>query len=323
VLLLAGCKGDTPNPDSDPGYETGWFTDTADPENCEALVVTTEPEADVSDWYWRSPPTVFVGKANPDAYRARLETADGTPVATNLTWADNGLSFELVLPVGLEPNTAYVLDVTDCRETQRIPFSTSSLGTPLEGGVEGLIGNTYVIDLTAATWIEPGGFGAILALYFTTPVLIGVEYADAAVIDLMGAQGWETDEGDILQNTQQPSFDFPAANFSAAPFFEADADALVIEFDSVAVPITDFALTGTLSADATVLGGGTITGLGDTRNMGTLLDKPDEPGAICDLAATLGAVCEPCPDGESYCMFMRATNVTGNLVPDVTLSRTE
>jgi len=234
------------------------------------------------------------------------------------TWSEDGLNFELAVEGGLASNTDYVLHVNDCGAHHEIPFSTSKFGQPLDAGPEALNGNTYHLNLVDAEWVEPGGIGGLLALYFTTPILVGVKFANDTNIDFIGAPGELDPFGGLQQDLSETTWDFPLTDFGDAPFFEAYSDGVVFQFQGLEVEITDFRLTGTFSADMTELGGLELSGLGDSRNLGELLNSADDD-AVCELAGTFGVDCVDCPDGAPLCLFMSARRVAGTLVPFVTL----
>ena len=325
ALWLIGCVEAPATPDTGSEVPLGWFSDdplVRDTATCEDVVVDVEPDGSGA-WYWRDPATVRVATGNQEAYSARLLDSLGLVVPTSTTWADTGLAFTVEVEGHFAPTTDYSLEVTDCTGATKWPFSTSALGAPLTAGSSSLQGNTYMVDFSQATWLEPAGFGTVLAVYFDKPVLIGVEWADDGMLDLMGSQGVVSESGILYQNIQDPTWDFPAAPFSEAPYFLANSDVVVVTFSDVDVPLNHFAISGTFSADGTTLGGAVATGLGDTRNMGVLVGEGDDPNAICVLASRLGALCEACPDGEPYCMAMYATDVEGTLRPELELVKIE
>jgi len=323
LVVAPGCKRD--RPETGPTLDTGWFTDsgTGDPDTCPHRIVDTSPEAEDAGWYWREHPRVWTSSERHQAYDIRLLDASGTEVPTTLAWSDDGLVAEVRFEGGLAPSASYRLALHDCAGDREVAFSTSAYGTPLIEGPESLIGRTYVTYFTEATWEEPPGFGVILSIYFTAPVLVGVEWADDAMLDLLGAQGKENDAGDIRQLRNKPTWDFPAADFTEAPFFSVDGEVVELAIEGVLVPIHSFHLEGTFSADGTDFGGGVIAGLGDTRDMGDLLDDPGNPAAVCELAGSMGVACTDCPDGEPWCLQLIATGVDAHLVEGLTLVRRE
>ena len=317
LLSLTACNR-SEGPDTGPTVDTGWFSDTASPENCPGVVMDVRPDGGPGLWYWRDMPQVWTGNDRKETYQASLWKGTNA-LASEMVWAESGVTFQVSRSEHFEPNTEYELQLTDCRETRRIGFKTSEYGTPLEGDAKDLVSSTYLIDLAGATWLEPGSFSAILSLYFTTPILLMVNYADDAAVDFMGAQGYRDDLGIYRQSATEPTFDFPLSQWPEKPYFELVAPMVDITFQGVQVPIYDFALSGTFAPDGSSLGGAKVQGLGDTRYMGPLIGK-DDPGAICEQAASLGVSCSDCPDGNPYCMFLSAIDVDGARVPGLELT---
>ncbi|MBT3220439.1 MAG: hypothetical protein HN348_15240, partial [Proteobacteria bacterium] len=243
----------------------------------------------------------------------------GFLIADEVAWADKGNTFELSLEQGLSPSSGYTLQYDDCRGKYEVDFSTSAFGAPLTAGNSSLEGTTYHVDLVGADWVEPGGFAALMSLYFTVPILIGVQWADGQYIDLMGAPGEQDDNGELQQDISESTWDFPRADFTGSPYFLALTDEVVFDYVGVDIPVYDFELSATISADGSKLGGGLISGLGDTRFMWSILGSDEDPNAVCVLAASVGVSCQECPDSKPYCLLMRAKDVDGTLIEGLTL----
>lgn len=315
LLWLVGCPG--AGDDTGPTLDTGWFAEPVDPE-CTANIVTTQPAAGEDDWYWRSPPLLTVG--DPDAsYEARLVDAEGRehPVTSE----QSGAQIRLALDDVLAPSSDYTLLLRDCRGPREVGFRTSALGEPLAVDVGELTGRTYAFDIGDARWEEPPGIGALMNLYFSDPILIGVEWSSSSVVDLLGGQGYVDTDGATRQYLPQPTWDFPVADFDEQPFFSAGAASITIEFDDVQLIIYDFGLAATFSADGETLGGGWVSGLGDTRYLGPVLNQGNDPNAACDITAGFGASCVPCPDGEPYCLPMSARDARGRWIEGLRMQR--
>lgn len=327
-LLIAGCKQEEDPPEeTGPELPTGWFTDTAappetaeppdtGPDTCEAHIVETEPAPGESEWYWRDAFTVRT--AAPGDYPATLSDEAGVEIALSSSVDETGTVITLTPDQPLAPDTDHLLRVTDCGGSDDIDFRTSRYGLPLEGEPSTLVGRTFQVDLAAAEWTEPKGFGTILALYFTDPILLGVQWADDHIIDFIGAPGFINAEGSVLQNLNRPSWDLPSASFEDSPYFEIDGAEIVLYVDSeTAAPVFEVHIEGTLAPDGRSFTGGVISGLGDTRTLGSVINDPSDPNAICEFASTLGVKCVPCPDGEPYCMSIYANQVEGTELPGV------
>jgi len=325
LVLVLGCSGNS-EPEPEKLLDTGWFTDTAalatNPETCPHRYVTTQPAGGETKWYYRDRPYAFVATSNTDAYEAWLVDGGGRRLETEMVWREGNVAFDLMWEDGLlEPDTDYTLWTKDCATTESLTFTTSTLGAPIEGGPGGLVGKTWRLDLVGATWVEPGALAGLLAVYFSTPILLGVQYADTANVDFIGAPGYVDELGRIKQDIA-PTWDFPVQSFAQQPYFEAEVSSIDIEYvdgsTSVTIPVQDFRLYATIAPNGESLGGARLSGLADSRGMGTLLGS-DDPATICEFAATLGVQCVDCADGQPYCLYLEAEDLDGTLVDDVTI----
>lgn len=326
LAAMAGCKGDDPGTDTGELLDTGWFTDTGapvDPENCPDQIVSFSPQDGDTSWYWRDRPQVFVGSDNRGAYSAFVQTTDGERLDTTLVWDEaSGLSFTVDWEGQLAPETTYTLGLEDCAQSRRITFTTSEFGKPLEIPPDTLVGNTYLLDLLGATWVEPAALAGVLQQYFNTPVLLGISYASEDAIRLIGAPGKVDDFGVVTQSTSEPVWRFPPVDF-APPFLDVTAPEITFLYQDgsteIQVPVEDFALRTTISADGTRFGGGELSGLADSRYLGSQLLGGD-PGDLCELAVSLGVACLPCADGELYCLRLVASDLDAVLLPDLVIT---
>lgn len=326
VAALAACNGDPAQPPQ--LLDTGWFTATShsgDPENCEDRFVTWAPEDGATGWYWRDRPLFYTQTPDKTKYDVWLQDEAGKRFTTQLDWDDDegedgaGLSFQVEWDGYLEADTTYTLGFTDCYNLRTSTFHTSGFGQPLDVSPSDLIGNTYLLDLVGATWTEPPLLGGLIQTFFNQPILLGVRYADDVQIDLLAAPGKSDALGNVRQDLSLDSWDFPLADFTSAPYLNAPADHIVLTYQDVEIPVTSFLLEGTLSADGTRFGGGVLSGLADSRNAGGLLKQQGDEDALCDLAGQAGIHCEPCPDGEVYCLHLRAENLDGELLSGLVL----
>lgn len=325
LLLLGACKKEQPPPPK--LMDTGWFsTDTVvDPDRCAHKVAARVPEDGETDVYWRDRPQIYVSEPDPTAYEAWLVRADdGSTVPTSAEWSHDGLSVTLVPDDFLQASTDYELWARDCAGVTTSSFRTGPLGAPMEQAPSQLVGNTYLLDLVGAEWVEPPALAGLIAVYFNNPILLGIQYADPLRIDLIGAPGVSDAFGVVEQDPVSASWDFPIADFSSSPFLDASSDEVTLQYslgygDAITIPVEDFVLQATFSPDATRLGGGVLSGLGDTRNLGELLGDPDNPAALCELAGGLGVTCQPCADGQSFCLRLVARDLEGTLIPGLEL----
>ena len=115
-----------------------------------------------------------------------------------------------------------------------------------------------------------------------------------------------------------PTWDFGTATLEGAWFQSAttDIERVRLRNDSdLWIPARRH-----FSADGTLIGGGSATGLGDSRDMGCLASLGSDPDAICGLAAGFGLSCETCPDGNPWCLTIEGWFDPAPVLPDVSLS---
>ncbi len=322
TLALAAACNKASNPGdkghTDPGKVDTGGDDTGAP--CTAEVVGIDPEDGTTDFYWRDTFAVVFSEPAEDLAAFSLVDGSGAEVELRADFDDSGLNATVGAVDGLAGDTAYTLTVEVCGAESTVSFATSAYGLPLEVDPTELVGNTYDFDLGGADYVEPAGLGALIGLYLSEPLLIGVVDAGEDTVSLMGAQGTVDASSQIHQDTNLATWDFGEADFSEAPFFSATADEIVIDYNGIEVPIHAFHVEGTFAADASSIGGAEANGLADTRNMGPLLDLPDEPDSVCNVAQEwLGITCEACPDGGAYCLTLEALFDPAPLVEGLTL----
>ncbi len=310
--LLVGCDDGKLNEDTDDtdiGNDSG-DPDTADTDTgpCEATVLSMEPADGATAVYYRDP--IVVSFEN-DGSSATISLADagGAPVTFDTTWANGNVQAEL--STVLAADTIYTLTVEVCGETTTSTFTTSSLGAPLTVSQEELLGRTFVFRLSEATITEPAFLDFVASSYLTVPLLISVSAADDTSIDLLGGIGEHENDGSYTQVMDEETWDFPAGDFSEQPYFEAYAEYITLSYNAILIPIEQFNLSGTFTADGTAIQRGVASGLGDSRHMGPLVGRDaDDYSAVCEIAAGAGVECEPCADGEPYCIYIVAEEIT-------------
>ncbi len=304
---------DTADTDID---DTGDTTETP----CEVSLLETDPLYGNTAWYYRDALSLtFDGEAGKLADISVVD-GDGAAVALSVEWDDTGFNATVIAADGSwDGSTDYTLLVDICDASTEVVFSTTAYGESLSDDESSLIGNAYYIDMSQATYTKPAGVGAIMALYLSEPLLLGVVDATETTLDIIAAQGYIHDtSGEVLQDTDYATWDFGQADFTDSPFFAASGETL-FEYNGVEIPVYSFAIEGTFSADATSIGGASFQGLGDTRNMGPLLQLGNDPGVTCELLGKYGLSCEECPDGEVLCLSIAGDFEDAELLPDVTL----
>ena len=326
TLLMLACAG-CATKDEEGTYDSGaaFIDDDSGPEACVATVLVGSdgtdsviPEAGATDVYYREQLQVSF-TADPQDAIVQVLDATGTALSNAVvTWSEGRV--QAFVDVTLEPSTAYTLHVVACDVVSDYSFTTSSLGVPLTILPEDLVGRTYMFRLSDANITEPAFLDAVAGMYLIVPLLIGVTASDATTIDMLGALGYHEDDGSYTQIDGQPTWDFPAGDFAEQPYFEAFADQITITYSDIPVPIENFALSGTFTADGSSIAEGVATGFGDSRHMGSLVGREGDLNAMCEVAEAAGVICEACSDGAEYCLWIVAENITAVWQDGLTLT---
>ncbi len=296
-LALAACKKDSSEDDSSGTDDSTPTDDSAtndDSGTCTLSVVDTAPAKGEDAWLYRDPLRVTFDEPGESATFGLVDST-GNPVALTPIWDDGSTS--VTLDAALAGSTSYTFTVTACGVVTAVDFTTSVYGSPLTIDPAALVGRTYLFDLATAEYAKPPGIGALVALYVSAQVLIGVEAADASTIDLLGGQG--AIEGGMYEQDLGVDTFALGADFTAAPFFTANADEIEIVVDNT-YTMYDFSIEGTFAPDGSSIGGAQLAMKVDTTNLGDAMNLPggDDPMAVCDYIEPLGIPCETCPGGK-------------------------
>ena len=306
MLCLVGCNeptqaGRVKDPPPLLVEDTGAPCDA--PLNVDAPV---SPEDGASAVYWRDAIRLTFD-ADASQTDIVLTDAAGAAVATNLSWDASRMNVRVLPAAALSPNTTYGLSVQGCGNDALFTFTTARWGEPLTVAPIDLVGRVYNFDLAGADYAKPEGLGTLLGLYLTEPLLFQVTDVTTGGITLMGAQGMVNGtSGEIEQNRTFSTWDFGQASFSESPFFGATTAGIAIDYADSVIPMHNFHVEGTFSADGEMIGGAVASGYGDTRDMGPLLQLGGDPDAVCEFAAGLGLDCVECPDGNPWCLEIEA-----------------
>ncbi len=318
IIGLLACAGD--DPQAKALTDTGWFTPgTGATADCPDRILTTNPATESVDWSWLAAPRVYTTTAATGVYDAWVVDERLISVPITLQWDPGGaLHFDVVPEAPWLANADHTLTVVDCVGPTDVTFRTADFGLPIEGGVETLVGRTWVVNLADGTWVQPASFGALLSLYVTTPVLLGVEDANSSFVDLLAGPGIVDPLVGLVQDPGADTWDFAPAAFDDAPYFQALSPHADLAFEGSVIPIDDFEVSGTFAADGASIGGLRVKGLGDTRSLGVVFGS-DDPGAACAFTEDLGVPCEVCSDGLPYCLQIDIVDAPAEELPGLTL----
>ncbi len=318
-LVLLACVTDNSDTAKVNSSDTAASTDSG--ATCETQLIAVSPNPDATGVYYRDP-VVLSFDGDGTGVVVTLVAADGSPVALTEAWgADNTM---VTLTGSLAPLTTYTLDVDVCGAQSQVQFTTSSLGG-LDIDRSDLVDRTYSFALKDAEIIEPAVLEAFDDAKLVTPLGFMVQSADSTSMEFLGAV-CEYQFGETVQLSNTATWDFPAADFTAAPFFSTAIDELTIVYEdsSTGVPRTEivlyeFKFDGVFAPDGSSIENGNIDTLVDSRGLGPLFNLADTDDAVCTFAGDFGVVCAPCPDGEPYCLHTIGIGISAPWVEGLTL----
>jgi hypothetical protein len=326
LAMLTACDQSKPDYHGDSGLVAVDPNDTDDTNSsgdCDITLDNTTPSSGASSWFYRDQITLTFSDSNP-TFSLSVTDSSGADVAVDTEWDDGRLN-AYVLPTSgaWAGSESYTVSLDLCGLNPSFSFSTNEYGTPLEVEASALVGNTYLIDLSAASYSEPPGIGTLLGLFLDAPLLLGVASVDGSNISFLATQGVLNElEGTYEQIPSFPVWDFSNADFSESPYFAAQTALLNVDYSGTDIPIHDFDISGTFSSDGSMIGGAQFRGTGDTRNMGPLLNLGNNPNAVCELVGDYGVECLACPDdNEPYCIIVAGEIDEADLINGLTLEQ--
>lgn len=270
---------------------------------CEATslsAVEGAPGDGNTSYYYRG--TVeFNMNAEDDSATIEVVDDSGSAVSGSVTTrAGAAGGFDLVFTPDspLAPSTTYEATATTCGASGAISFSTSDVGTALDGCDPS--GETYTIDLNGARFLQPAGVAELLLDQLDDDILIGVQSLDGAVLQTIGAIGANGE-----QDYCNPSIPFPEAEFED-PYFQIGPQDVSISVAGITVEISSLGVSGDFTSDCGSIEGAVLSGKLDARVLapvvGELLEGADDPDGLCALLVNFGVSCEACDDGQNYCV---------------------
>lgn len=298
AATLAGCVTGEPavtSTDSPPA-------DSADAADVAcARVASVDPADGAVGVYYRDP-IQLAFDAQADSASIGILGADGAPVASETAWSEDSLVATVF--ADLAPATSHTVRVETCGEVWSSSLTTSELGSELTLLPSDLIGRTYVFSLSEARLSEPSVLEPLVDAFFTAPLLFMVVSADTEEITWEGALG--NSEGE--QIADQPTWSFPAADFTSAPYFAIEVPSISFDISGYPLPVENFSLSGDFTSDATAVAGARASGFADTRGVAALFG--DSESAACDVVAENGVYCEECDDGSPFCLRLAFDSIT-------------
>jgi hypothetical protein len=304
-LAMFACSGDKTT-------DTSSVSDTATNEGCGIELDDTYPVLNASDVYYLADLTVEFNDPDETASLTLVDSS-GAEIAGEVTVDDDTLTFN---PTdALLPSTAYTLNVSFCAGEAAIDFTTSALGTALDGGDDIIVGQTYALDISSGSFVEPAGVGDLIGGLLENNILIGVTSVEDSLMNIRGAISVaSTTDQDMCTATLE---EFPAADFTTSPYFEIPKENVTLSVAGFTATIYGLAVTGTFSADGTYFGGATLEGELDARQILPLLGDAgldaETPEEVCGLLLGFGVQCVECQlDSEPLCVGLVVEKLTAD-----------
>ena len=314
-------------------------SDDDDSVQPDVVVIDLSPEPDETGFYAGAPLWVRFSQ-QPTAVDFEVTGPDGS-VPLSETKSSNGRVYTFVPVDGLEPDTGYEVTLGWAGADPVVySFSTSQAGLPLDDPSV-LIDLAFMADLAGATFVEPPGVGPIFQSQLVDIALLGdmdassdLSLASQPGVQFVVAVGTVTDPvsgtveveecattsgmtigADGLVGTAD---DVPASFVN--PAFELGPTDLDWFFQGTSMSWTDLQMSGVYTPDGEQIQGGALSFLMDTRPMGPELIPDGGEDSVCVLfEETVGVECEPCNDGEPFCLFMVITDIEAHAVPGLDL----
>jgi len=204
--------------------------------------------------------------------------------------------------------------VTVCDSTASSSFGT--IGEAVDAA--DLTGKTYDFDLATATWIEPTVGDTLVDYIAANHMLVMIESIRSGpegktIIDAIGAAGWQPEEKAPVEQYPCTGVAYFESWFLDNPLFRLGPQEFALGGDGFDVAVYDARLSGSFSADGSVVEDAHLEGLVDLRNVSA--------GAkdACTFLDALGAACVACPDGEVQCLESTVEWTTAPSIPGLTL----
>ena len=164
----------------------------------------------------------------------------------------------------------------------------------------------------SGNFVEPPGVGDLIGGLLENQILIGITDASNGQMSIRGAISVEnSSEQDFCTETLNS---FPAADFSGSPYFEIPEGDVQLSVAGLDIMINSMSISGTFASDGSYMGGASVRGELDARDIGPLLEgtlESTDPSEICTLLVGFGVQCIECSsDSEPYCISLYVNRLT-------------
>lgn len=287
-----------------------------DEETCATSIVETLPYPDSVDVYYRSTIQFELSEEEPNAHI--ILTSDEEIVDGTVTLNNQIVTFKPSTP--LQPNTGYTAALSYCGsiEPVSVSFSTSNLGTEVEGGIAALQDRSYAVDLNFGQVIQPTGVGDFLQTLLENQFLFDVQTimgTEAAV--RMALSKPESTEQNFCVPTIE---DFPIVDLSQTPFFTLYGDTIPLIIAEYQLNLYDFETSGTINEQATKFEKMYAQGTLDLREVFPIMQdfniNADNVDDFVSYLTQLDVEIISCRDEEAYCMVILVDDLFANQITE-------
>jgi hypothetical protein len=299
--------------DADTDTDTDTDTDSDTDADCELPIDYVDPgDNTINVATGVSPKVWFDGETATDTSELSF-TLSGTDgeLAGTINLLNGGAGAEFVPSEELARSTVYTWSVETCSDDSTgMKFTTVEGPTP----VDTLVDNVYLVDLAGVDWTSPSASvgGIILGQLETQFIMVKVQSASEAQVDMVGATAWDR-TGAVAQYPCVEAIEFDPASFEGNPAFQAGPVNTSLSAGGFDIVIHEFELSGSFEGDQSAVNNLRIRGYLDLE--GLEVGGQDACGAL----AFLGETCEACPDdGEEDCVLLDVTDPEAPLT-DATL----
>ena len=290
--------------------------DGQDGETCGTSIVETIPYPDSVDVYYRSFIQFELSEEDPNAHI--ILTSNGETVDGDVTLNNQLVTFQPSTP--LLPNTRYSASISYCgsREPVSVSFSTSNLGTEVEGGIAALQDRSYAVDLNFGKVIQPTGLGDFLQTLLENQFLFDVQtiMSDKAAVRMALSKPESTEQNFCVPTIEE----FPIVDLSQTPFFTLYGDTIPLIIAEYQLNLYDFETSGTVNEQATKFEKMYAQGTLDLREVFPIVQdfniNADNVDDFVSYLTQLDVEIISCRDEEAYCMVILVDDLFANQITE-------
>ena len=200
----------------------------------------------------------------------------------------------------------------DCDDTDA-GFYPGVAGTPVADPQTTLVDVAFNLDFSTATFTQPQAVGPLFGGYLDEwGMHVQISGLDESLCDLDASMAFAVNGVQDLCETTADITAGATGVWNNPQVLTGPVD-VVFYADGSEGTLFDTEYGWTFDASGTSLFDGTLEATLDTRVMDQWIDPSGPEGTACDLLASLGVSCDPCPDGSgSYCLPLAAEDITGS-----------